>query len=412
MKNKRNIQIHPSGSVLVLVLLIVLISFIIGTGLLALGAQSRVSAIYHIQDITARSAADAGLERAIQEINNAVISGSWSAGVLPAATNVGLPNSAAVYSVQTDYDGTDGYLITSVGTDRNRSRTLNAKLRVKGLFDNAVQCRSGITLKAGTVIDTVDSTISLDPADCDEKVVIGTNSIDPDMVILNNGVVVNGDVVVVVGGDTSTVIKDLGGTYDKSYSLSAPVEFPPVSAPSLIGPDSTIKIASGEMTLGPGGDYPATGRFDGISMKNGTTLRVIGDCTLYITGDVAMGQSSEIILDQTKGATLTLYLDGDWNSGNNSGINNATEVPLNFKLFGTGPAGQKIDLKAKSEFYGVIYAPDADLTLFSGGDIYGSFATNNFELKNPASFLYDVSLKTVSVVDEGTRFVIERWREL
>ena len=73
--------------------------------------------------------------------------------------------------------------------------------------------------------------------------------------------------------------------------------------------------------------------------------------------------------------------------------------------------GQAINIKAKSEFYGVIYAPDADLTMFSGGDIYGSFVTNNFELKNPASFLYDVSLKTITVFDEGARFVINRWNE-
>ena len=94
-----------------------------------------------------------------------------------------------------------------------------------------------------------------------------------------------------------------------------------------------------------------------------------------------------------------------------SSINNETNRPSNFKLYGTGPLGQDIDLKAKSDLHGVIYAPDADLTVFSGGDIYGSFVTNNFELKNPANFLYDVSLRTVSVYDEGARFVISRWSE-
>jgi len=412
MKKKVKIPIQQSGSILILVLLIVLISFIIGTGLLALGTQSRITSINQVQDITARSAADAGMERAIQEINNAVISKSWSGSLEPIAAQVALPNSEAEYSVKTVYDAADGYRIVSVGTDRNRTRTLEATLRLRGLFENAIQCRSGIILKSGTVVDTFDSSISLDPADCTEPAIIGTNSIDPDMIVLNNGVNVNGDVVVGVGGDTSTVIKDLGGTYDDSYSLSTPAEFPPVSPPSLIGPDTSIEVKTGEITIGPGGDYPAIGRFSDISMKNSTTLRVIGDCTLYITGDVDMGQSSEIILDETKGASLTIYIDGDWISDNNSGINNATQAPLNFKLYGTGPVGQQIDLKAKSEFYGVIYAPDADLTMFSGGDIYGSFVTNNFELKNPASFLYDVSLKTVSATDEGARFVVERWREL
>jgi hypothetical protein len=190
------------------------------------------------------------------------------------------------------------------------------------------------------------------------------------------------------------------------------VVFPPVSAPPLFGPDTEIEVKTGEMILGPGGDFPATGRFSKISLGNSAVLRVVGDCTLYITGDVNMGNNSEIILDETKNAKLTVYLEGDWISDNGSGINNATKQPSSFKLFGTGPLGQKIDLKAKGELYGVIYAPDADLTVFSGGDIVGSFVTNNFELKNPANFLYDVSLRTVSVFEEGARFVVNRWREL
>ncbi|MHC4949561.1 MAG: DUF7305 domain-containing protein [Planctomycetota bacterium] len=410
-KKKKRISSRKSGSILVLVLLVVLISFIIGTGLLALGTQSRVTSINQVQDMMSRSAADAGIERAVQEINNAVMAGKWSASTTPYVSNAALPFSDSIYSVKTAYDATGGYRIVSVGSDRNRTRTINATLRLKGLFENAIQCRDSITLKSGTVVDTIDSTISMDPADCDEKAVIGTSSIEDDRIILNNGVVVDGDVVVGVGGDTSTVIKDLGATIDRSYSLSSAVEFPTVSPPSLFGPDTEIAIKNGEKTIGPGGDYPATGRFSEIGMKNGTTLRVIGDCTLYVTGDIGMGQNSEIILDASKNAKLTIYLDGDWASDNDSGINNETSIPSTFKLYGTGPLGQAIDIKAKGEFYGVIYAPDADLTVFSGGDIYGSFVTNNFELKNPAKFLYDASLKTISVYDEGVRFVINRWNE-
>jgi hypothetical protein len=342
-----------------------------------------------------------------------VILGIWSTGVQPTVSGVALPNSQAEYSYKTAYDGTDGYTIVSVGTDRNRSRTINARLRLKGLFENAIQCRDTVILKSGTIIDAIDSTISMDPADCSEKVKIGTNSTQDDRVILNSGVVVDGDVVVGVGGDTSTVIKDLGGTYDSSYSLSTPVEFPPVYPPSIFGPDMGIFVPiGGTMTIGPGGDFPATGRFSGITLRQGATLEVDGDCTLYITGDIRMGQNSEIIIDDDNAGKLTIYVDGDWVADNSSSVTNESEKASSFKLYATGPVGQKIDMKAKSEFYGVIYAPDADLTMYSGGSIYGSFVANNFELKNPASFLYDVSLKTVSVFEEGARFVVNRWREL
>ena len=404
-------SLKRSGSVLVLVVLVVLISFIIGTGLLALGTQSRISSVNQVQDMKARSAADAGMERALQEINNAVRAKTWSESVTPYVNNAALPFSDSVYSIKTHYDTTDGYQVVSVGTDRDYTRSVSATLGLRGLFDNAIQCRDNIILKAGTVVDTIDSTISMDPADCDEKAIIGTNSTDADSIILNWGVVVDGDVVVGVGGDTSTVIKDLGATMDSSYPMSTSVEFPAISAPSLFGPDTSIGIKKNEKTIGPGGDFPANGRFDNIKMSQGTTLRVIGDCTLYITGDVTMGQNSEILLDASKNAKLTIYLDGDWNSDNNSGINNETTTTNTFALYGTGPVGQAIDIKAKGEFYGVIYAPDADLTMYSGGNIYGSFVTNNFELKNPAEFLYDASLRTITVDQEGARFVINRWKE-
>lgn len=397
-----------SGSALILIVLVVLISMAIGTGLLTMGTHAQIGSMRHVQDMQARSAADAGMELAIQQINNAVSEGHWSTLVLPTVSNAQLSSTDSYYSVKTTY-GADGYSIESVGTNNTRSRTVAANLRLKGLFENAVQCRDSITLKSGTVIETVNSDISLDPDDCDDRAIIGTNSIDAGTITLNNGVVVDGDVVVGVGGKVDTVIKDLGATVDAKYSLSSDMEFPRITPPALNFPNTAIVLKKVDKVIGFGGDYPAVGRFTGLDMGNGTTLRVVGECTLYITGDVDMGQASEILLEP--GSTLTIYLDGDWISDNGSGINNTPEKPASFMLFGTGPLGQEIDLKAKSDFYGSIYAPNADLTLFSGGDLFGSFVANNFELKNPASFYYDTALKTVKVTDEGARFVVSRWYE-
>ena len=122
-QRKRQKSSKKTGSVLVLVLLVVLISFIIGTGVLALGTQSRVTAINQVQDMMARSAADAGIERAVQEINNAVKSGKWSESFTPYASKVALGDLDSVYSVKTAYSSAEGYRIASFGQNRNRSRT-------------------------------------------------------------------------------------------------------------------------------------------------------------------------------------------------------------------------------------------------------------------------------------------------
>jgi len=400
-----------TGSVLVLVVFLILISLVIGTGLLALGTQTRIQTIDRVQDITARSTADAGLESALQQINNTVFDGTWSSSVLPAVTDAKLFDSEATYSIETDYDATSGYTIRSVGTCGNRTRSITAILRLKGLFDMAIQCRDNITLKAGTVIEAVDSDISLNPADTDEKAVIGTNSVDSSSIILNNGVTVDGDVVVGVGGDVADVIKDLGGSTLDRYSLTAEIEFPEIDPPAFIGPDTQITLKKAEKTIGTGGDYPASGRFTGIQLGNGCILRVIDNCVLYITGDVDMGQNSEIIIDTAKNASLVIYLDGSWISDNGSGVTNTTQSSSAFQLYGTGGVGQIINLKAKDDLFGSIYAPNAILTVFSGGDIYGAFVASSFELKSSGHFYYDVTLQDVSVTDEGARYIVSRWNE-
>jgi hypothetical protein len=402
---------RQNGSVLVLAIFVVLVSLVIGTGLLTMGTQVRLFALDRIQDTMARSAADAGLEYAVQQINNAVTDKTWSSAVLPSVEDVPLFDSDSTYSVVTQYHPANGYTILSTGTNRNRTRIVTASLRLKGLFDMAVQCRNNVVLKNGTRIDAIDSSISLNPEDTNEKAMVGTNSIEAGSIVLNNNVIVDGDVVVGVGGDVMTVIKDLGGVASDRYSLSAELEFPPVSAPALVGPDTGIQIAKDEMTIGAGGDFPAVGRFSEMKLKNGTVLRVIDNCTLYITGDIEMGQSSEIIIDSAANASLTIYLNGSWVSGNDAGVTNTTSSASAFQLYGLGETGQIIDIKAKGDLFGSIYAPNAILTVFSGGDLYGAFVADSFELKNPARFFYDTVLQDITVNEEGARYIINRWNE-
>lgn len=402
---------RKAGSVLVLAVFVVLISLVIGTGLLMLGTQVRVAAIDKVHVIKACSAADAGLEYAVQQINNTVLDGTWSPSVLPTVANSQLFDTDSTYSVTTQYNAADGYTVQSIGVSKNRTRTVTAALRLKGLFDMAIQCRNNVILKNGTRIEAIDSDISLNPDDTDQKAIIGTNSIEAGSIILNNNVVVDGDVVVGVGGDVKTVIKDLGAATLDRYSLTAEIDFPPVKSPDLTGPDTGIQIAKDEMTIGPGGDYPAVGRFSDVKLKNGTILRVIGKCTLYVTGNVDMGQSSEIIIDSAGNASLTIYLDGNWISDNNAGVTNTTKSTTAFQLYGTGGQGQIINLKAKGDLYGSVYAPNAVLTVDSGGNIYGAFVGDSFELKNSAGFFYDAALQDVTVNDEGVRYVISRWNE-
>ncbi len=95
---------------------------------------------------------------------------------------------------------------------------------------------------------------------------------------------------------------------------------------------------------------------------------------------------------------------------NGGAINNLTQDAKKLKIYGLNDC-QSINLKNGSDFYGAIYAPNADMEMMNSGNAYGSIVTDNFVQKNSATFYYDADLRDVSFNDELIRFVISRWSE-
>jgi len=110
---------------------------------------------------------------------------------------------------------------------------------------------------------------------------------------------------------------------------------------------------------------------------------------------------------------LTIYIDGDIHCRTNSAINAEfpPEEPSKFQIYGTAEVQQSFDIKAKNDWSGTIYAPNADVILYAKADFYGSVVSNSFELKSGGNYHYDEALRKVSIEDEGVRFVVKRWYE-
>ena len=87
------------------------------------------------------------------------------------------------------------------------------------------------------------------------------------------------------------------------------------------------------------------------------------------------------------------------------------EEASTLQLYATGEGEQFLDVKAKSEWTGVIYAPDADVVLYANGDAYGSIVADGFEFKSGGNFHYDKALQNVDVNDQGVTFTVTRWYE-
>jgi hypothetical protein len=406
MSMKKLLQSKRRGSAIPLVAVAILMLLAMGVGLLSLGFQGRVYSFRTASDIAARCAADAGLAMALFEMNQKLQVKPYKEGTLPLATDVKLPYSNQVCSYKVTGNLGSGYTIEATGVSGSASRTVRAAIGLRSAFSHAILTKQALTLKSGTVIDGYNS---LDPFAKDIKVDIGSQSASGSSVILNMGTTVKGDVF--VAGNLSSAVKDLGATVTGDKYVSAPQPLPGVSAPLL--PDKgAINVKGITTTITPAD----SGAYSGIELKMAAKAGILevsgGNVVLHVTGNIALGQSCEIIV--TPGSTLTIYADANINCANDSGINmlNPPTQATTFQLYATGSGAQSFDIKAMSQFTGMIYAPNATVDLYAKGNAYGSVVAQDFAFKAGGNFYYDEALQKKNTIDdEAVQFVVTRWSE-
>ena len=403
---KKLLKSKRRGSAITLAVVVVVIFLAMGTGLLSMGLNSRTFSLRTTSDITARCAADTGLTMALYQMNEKLQVKPWSSSSLPSAKETSLLYCDATYTYNVAGDLANGFIMMSVGRADNAERTVYATIGLKGLFEHAILTKGSLVLKSNTVVDGYNSA---DPFDTDFNVDIGTQSTADSMVVLNSGVIVKGDVLVGLGGNPDTVIKDLGAKTGDQRGGTENDPLPQITPPSLIDTGLDITAKSKTITFTPAD----SGQYGNISLASSVLpgiLEIVGDVVLHITGDINLGNKCEIIVKDN--SSLTIYIDGDIISGNGSsiGTENPTKDATTLQLYGTGES-QTFDIKAKNDWTGVIYAPNADIDLYANGDVYGSIVADSFEFKNGGNYYYDEALREVSMEDEGVSFVIERWYE-
>ncbi|MHC4266324.1 MAG: DUF7305 domain-containing protein [Planctomycetota bacterium] len=397
-RRQKRTKRFKSGFALPLVASIMVVLLLMGTSMLSLGQHARIRSIRTTSDIGARTAADAGLAKAFFLLNKKAIDEiSWNNDVLPSIEEVQtLPNSSEAYSFNiTGNPGTE-FTIVSTGWSGLAERKVYATTRMRGIYDFAVAVKQNLVLYPNSKVNGYNSKSGVS----DLKVDIGTNGVGGDSVIVMNGATVNGDVYIGPGGDPEIVIKNSGEITGNTYPMSMEVYFPLVDPLTGLAYKGFIKS---DATIGP----TDSGEFSYIALGNSEVVTIDGgDVVMYVTGDIDMGNGAEIIIEP--GSSLTMYVDGNWESKEGSGINNLDGIPGNCTIYGTGEPGQTIDLKAKNEFYATVYAPDAVVGIKAGGDIYGSFTAQDFELK---TVNYDTELSNKDIDDEGIYFAVSSWRE-
>jgi hypothetical protein len=388
------------GSAIPLAVVAVMILLAMGTGLLSLGLQSRIISIRTASDIAARSAADAGLIKALFEMNEKLKVKPWNDSSLPFGTNISLPNCDAVYSYTVTGDLSSGYTVESTGIFNQAQRTVSCTLQLQGPFEAAIFTENGMELNNSAVVDWYNNTE-------DDKIMqIGTNNTASGSVVLRNSATVYGDVVVGMGGDPGTVINDYGATVTgDTRALTERYVMQSVTVPEWLEslPSSgAIPNDTNDTTI------TTSARYSSINLGNSETVTISGDITLYITGDIILGNSAELGIENN--ASLILYLGGDFEGKNSSAVNNENYDAHKLKIYGLDSC-ENIQFMNSTHFYGAIYAPNADVIMNNSANIYGSVVSKSFDQRNSATFNYDVTLREVSISDEAVYFTITNWHE-
>ena len=391
LKSKRN------GSAIPLAVVAVMILLAMGVGMLTLGTSSRIYSTRSASDIAARCAVDSGLTMALFAMNEKLKVKPWNDSTLPEATNESLPNCDAVFSYTVTGNPSTGYTIESIGTSGHAERKVTCILKPQGQFEFAVFGEESVELKNSAVVDWYNYDTD------DENLKIGTNSIASGALTFKNSAVVNGDVAVGMGGNPDIVISDFGATITgATYVMTKRYELPSVAVPEWLESLPSSGTITNDSTV------TNSAKYSDINLNNNKTLLIDGDVTLYVTGEIILGNSAEVQIDND--SSLILYLGGDYEGKNSSTINNLTQDTKKLQIYCLDSC-ENMQFKNSSDFYGVIYAPNADVIMKNSANLYGSVVAKNFEQKNSSTFNYDASLRDASVNDEIVRFVVTNWHE-
>lgn len=422
-----------------LVICAMLVLLVLGIGYLSLGMNSRIFVIRDASTVVARSAADAGLTRLVYELNEelervqTVLGATWST---PAGLTDPVPlencNATYTYPAATFKSGTNpsaGFYVTATGKSNGAKCTINGTVRLRTTFDYALWVRQNMTLKNGATVGWINP----DEDDLLRGFKVGTDSREEGAITLNKNVTINADILVGVGGSPASVLTGQGEGDAISHSSAAMEEYVWEPYP-VVAPGGT-EFETSQGTIDSTRTITTSGQYSNINLPNGEILTVDltaagypgAPVTLYINGNVLLKNGAQIQIIANPYNTelkdppvLNIYVSGSFQADNSGPIN--TTPPIGWvvpdsrmlQIWGItfpAPGCQSIDLRVGGNFFGAIYAPEADVITRNGFPFVGSCASKSFEQKEGGTFSYDANLRNLSAYEKSLYFVVENWQE-
>ncbi len=392
---------NDRGVVLFTALMFVLIMSILGTIACIITANDSTIAVNHEVSRKAFYSAEAGVHFALASIQNGlkanIMTLPETTGAAVSLSSCMLPSDPDITDILFEYLPTGAPVLTQITGNEYQftvrgygSRKADADIRVtfrkRSAFKFGAFGNMGIAAPEFSNFYGYDSTISLTPAGDD-----GTNQCDigsNQSVTLSSNTEVHGHIGLGSSESITAVYNPNGNPMPRIYGTGnavrtvGRVESDPLG---IVGGEyaeklhdcrifSDNRMIPSDLILGNGESVTLVGKsgganyyFSNIELKTGATMNI-----------------------DTLAGPVNLFISGELD-GKNGTITHASGDPKKFAIF--SDRSDPISLSNSSAFYGVIYAPFADLDIFNGAAIYGAIFAKIVDVKNSGNFYFDVALK-------------------
>jgi hypothetical protein len=372
--------------------------------------------------LAALNLAEAGLERAIWEMNSGNIS-SWSGTIDERTLNISnftASNGTVIGNISTTVYYPQGLtpVIESTGTAvhigaPSVSKTLRVVLQGGapaplfnfGLFGGV----GGVNIGSGAVIDSYDSRLgAYGGTNVHNDGNIGTNSIYYGAINVGNNSIINGDAMTGTGSDPNDIIiQGMGSEITgEEVALDDTKVLPSVPVPTGLVNRGDLLVRKGTQKINQSGQYGS------FNLANGTVVEITANVTLYITGAFTLNNSAEFRIAQ--GCSVTLYFGGDWSINSLAKISNLSQDPTKLVMLGTDTfSGQPKTFCNAFETYAAMYFPKAVVNFANTTAFYGSIIARQFAIGNNMRVHYDEALASLQTgLSSGTSaFEMRSWQE-
>ncbi len=371
--------------------------------------------------LAALNLAEAGLERAIWELNFGSIS-SWSgtsAQRTLSISNFTASSGKVIGSINMTVYDPQGLapIIESTGTavhigSPSVSRTLRVVLgggAPSPLFDFGLFGGvGGVNIGSGAVIDSYDSRQGpYGGTNVHDNGNIGTNSDIYGAINLGNNSIINGDAMTGTGSDpTDVIIQGMGSdiTGDE-VALDETKVLPSVPAPTGLTNRGSLSAKGTSTTISQSGQYT------NFALANNARVTITANVTLYITGAFTLNNLSELRINP--GCTATIYFAGSWALNSNCMINNMSQDPAKLVMLGTDAFSGSKTFCNSFTTYAAMYFPNANINFANTAAIYGAIIARQFMIGNNMQVHYDEALACLDLgLATGTSaFEMRSWQE-